>query len=42
MPNETIGADKNFNLNFASMFKAKCGHDKEKTQQNKKLKLFCR
>lgn len=42
MHNETIGVDKNFNLNFANTFKVKCGHDKKKNNQTKKLKLFCR
>ena len=42
MYNEIIEVDKNFNLNFASVFKVKCGHDKKKHQPNKKLKLFCR
>jgi len=35
MQNKTIGVDKNFNLNFVSMFKVKCGHDMKKPQQTK-------
>lgn len=40
MRNETTGVDKNFNLNFASMFQVKHVHDKKKTQSNKLLKFF--
>lgn len=40
MHNETIGVDKNFNLNFASMFKVKCGHDKRKKTTNQTPQTF--